>query len=149
MTSRTLVHSVVVYGSLALLACGVPKKYLADRDHLNATLEAFERASAEVSQLGGGAAGPARMTSSLRGALETSLSEGLASADSVGDPFLAWLHPELPRQFRDNLVGGERLLLEAVRAEDSARLARAEQRLMDWDRYWQANGMEILQKANP
>lgn len=146
MTKRTLMRCLLLSASLATVGCGVPKEYAADRDHLNAALEAFAKAAQEVSQVGGGS--PARMTPTLRDSLLRIVGRGLASADSIGDPFLEWLEPELRGQFRDKLIAGERLMLAAILAEDSSRLTRAEQLLGEWERYWRQHGARIAAKAD-
>lgn len=147
MTKHTIVRALLLSASLASLACGVPEEYVADRDHLNVAFEAFDKASQEVSQAGGGS--PARMTPTLRDSLLQIVGRGLTSADSIGDPFLAWLEPGLPVQFREKLIAGERLMLEAILAQDSFRLARAEQLLVEWEQYWRQHGEKISAKANP
>jgi hypothetical protein len=149
MAEHSFAHRLVFGAVLASVACGVPKQYVADRDHLNTAIAAFGQASAEVAQAGAGTSGTTMMTPALSDSLIAIIGRGLASADSVGDPFLAWLHPQLPRQFRDHLVAGERLLLEGIRAEDSGRVTQAEQLLVQWEQFWNLHRADLAAKANP
>src|SRR5688572_14136656 len=141
MAERSRVSVLVLGAGLALAACGVPNKYVADRDHFNQALTAFGQA-VEVSQAGAGA-GPVVMTAALRDTLVKLLRHGLASADSVSDPFLTWLHPQMPTQFREFLVAGERLTLESILAEDFSRQARAQQLLAQWEQFFRPLSVEL------
>lgn len=134
--------------ALLLLACGVPKKYLADRDHFNTAIESFREAANTLNRAAG-SSGTAEMTESLRNQLLLHLETGLASADSVSDGFLEWLHPELPRQFRANLVAAQRGLESALVDRDPRQQDAAQERYIAWEQYWSQHAEKLYNKANP
>lgn len=146
MAQRSIVRVLTLGLGLALVACGVPRKYRAERDHLNVALTSFGKVS-EVSSANA-SGGVVQITPELRDTLVKLLRRGLRSADSVGDPFLAWLHPQLPTQFRENLVKAERLALQSLLTDDPAPMDRALPLMAQWEQFFRPLSAEISAKAS-
>ena len=83
------------------------------------------------------------------GAREEEMAEhierSLQLADAVSDTFLAALHPELPAQYRDHLMGGQRVYLEGIRSGNASSQLRGTQLMLRWQDFYSANRDSILQ----
>jgi len=134
--------------ALLTLACGLPEKFIPDRENFSAALDSFVDAANQLNN-GAGSNGTVQMTESLRSSMLSSIDAGLTSAEAVGDEFLDWLHPELKAQFRDNLVASQRGLASALRANDPGQMPAAQQKLETWTAFWHEHSEALNKKAKP
>jgi hypothetical protein len=92
-------------------------KFAQDRVHLNAAIAAFNEAN-QIDQYvqGGKESGPIDSTTEAKmiGLVE----KGLADARAVRDDYLAYLDPELPQHFHDELIKGHELLVQGRKNSD-------------------------------
>lgn len=99
---------------------GYPIEYATDRAGFNATIATFANANQllEEAKLG---RETGKTDSEKETEVTTLIEEGLNYGRPVGDPFLAYLDPELPERYRTQLVQGFEMMLEGRRANDAAK----------------------------
>lgn len=141
-------RALLAVTALLTLGCGLPEKFIPDRESFSAALDSFVDAANQLNNAAG-SSGTAQMTESLRSSMLSSIDAGITSAEAVGDEFLDWLHPELKTQFRDNLVAGERGMASALRANDPGQMPAAQQRLDAWAAFWNEHSEKLNKKAKP
>lgn len=134
-----------------LLACtpdGVPQRYTADRDRMTAVFSDFQLAS-DLTQPPSG-----RTVFVLSEAREDSvmmlIQRGITVADSIDTEFLAWLHQDMPKYFREYYIAGQRETVEGLRTDDVTRQVRGNELVGRWhSEFWDANKQSIAAKAVP
>ena len=100
---------------------GYPIEYAIDRAGFNAAIATFANANylAQEAKL---ARDAGKADTEKETQLFALIDEGLKYNSSVGDPFLAYLDPELPERYRTQLVQGFEMMLEGRRANDPERV---------------------------
>jgi hypothetical protein len=98
---------------------GVPVEYARERDSFDGSLKSFSAANNLEEQ-----AKPGREQGQVDADIEAKvvafMEDGIARSRNVGEPFLTYLHPELPERYRTQLVKGYELLVEGRRTGDVA-----------------------------
>ena len=137
--------------AITVLGCAgsdIPAEYRADRDRMSRAFAAFSMAT-DMTQPPSGQSSftmPAPRQDSVFMLIE----RGVATADSIDTRFLTWLHPELPRHFREKLVEGQRLTVRGMRADNVEDQLRGGALIREWyEGFWSANGEAITAKALP
>ncbi len=126
----------------------VPSQFKEDRQHLTEAFAAFYEAS-ELSQVPKGMSGytpPPGVDEKIDNLLEKGLREG----DSVSDDFLNWLHPEMKRHFREELMKGERLYAEGRKESNVQKQSLGSELIGRWyGDFWKEHSEMIFYKAFP
>jgi len=106
----TLRLAVVSLVAALALGCG---KWSSDEQ---AQIDAFRTSVVKAQEgTGGQGAGVALSPEAIRRA-SSAVRDALAAAETVGDPVLTRLHPELPTQYRQRFIPALRLRLQALDA---------------------------------
>jgi hypothetical protein len=92
------------------LGCG---KWTSDEQ---TQIDAFRTSVVKAQEATGGQGAGVALAPEAIGRASAAVREAIAAADTVTDPLLARLHPELPVQYRTRFVPGLRLRLEALEA---------------------------------
>ena len=145
-------HWVVpIFVILTVIECSssdVPSQFKEDRQHLTEAFAAFYEAS-ELSQVPKGMSGytpPPGVDEKIDNLLEKGLREG----DSVSDDFLNWLHPEMKRHFREELMKGERLNAEGRKESNVQKQSLGSELIGRWyGDFWKEHSEMIFYKAFP
>jgi len=98
---------------------GVPVEYASERDSFDGSLKSFSAANnLEEEAKAGRAAG--QVDTDIEARVVAFIEDGIARSRNVGDPFLAYLDPELPERYRGQLVKGYEMLVAGRRSADVA-----------------------------
>jgi hypothetical protein len=72
------------------------------------------------------------------------IEESLRLSQQVSDDFLRAKHPDLPHQYRNNLMEGRRLYLEGVRGQNVTQQLRSNAMLAEWQQFYLQHRDAIL-----
>ena len=125
----------------------VPSQFKDDRQHLTEAFAAFYEAS-ELSQVPKGMRryAPPEVDEKI----DNLLKKGLREGDSVSDDFLTWLHPEMKRHFREELMKGERLYAEGRKESNVQKQSLGSELIGRWyGDFWKEHSEMIFYKAFP
>ena len=142
-------HWVVpIFVILTVIECSssdVPSQFKDDRQHLTEAFAAFYEAG-ELSKGMSSYTPPPGVDEKIDNLLKRGLREG----DSVSDAFLSWLHPEMKRHFREELMKGERLYAEGRKESNVQKQSLGKGLIGRWyGDFWKEHGEMIFYKAFP
>ncbi len=80
--------------------------------------------------------------------LRARISEGIEAASSVSGAYLAWLHPEFPRRFKEHFIEGQRRYLEGLERDRMTPQLEGIQLIERWhSEFWNEHGDAITDRA--
>lgn len=123
----TVVEAIVIFIVAGLsfeqiesMRAGVPVQYIAERNEFDTSLKAFSAAN-ELEEEAKAARASGQADAEIEDRIVLFMEVGIMRSQGVSEPFLAYLHPELPQTYRTQLIRGYGLLIEGRRAGDLAK----------------------------
>lgn len=119
----------------------------AHRDSLQVSLNASLEANELTQPPNNG--GPFQVDSVTENTIITLLSRSVTAGESVDDRVLAHFHEDLPTNFKDYFLEGNKRYLHGIKNEDVVAQLEGNALVMRWAAFWEAHKDEILDKMYP
>jgi len=77
------------------------------------------------------------------------MNQGINLSDKISDEFLEWAHPGLRAAYRENLIGGVKLIRDGYLTSDVQKQLEGIEKQLKWIEYFETNKDVIGEKLFP